>query len=147
MAKVLFADYDFADIELERSLFDAAGVESGSLGLLPTLQRLPLVPQKSLVELTDLLQRFFQPMIVVDPCPCLRHLLGPQAHLAGSPTRVDHIQHPQRMSLTPIALRTAAVVPDGAFKQRAAKNQRQVWEAAEQFVASSGGVPFFHLYR
>jgi phosphoglycerate dehydrogenase-like enzyme len=27
MAKVLFADYDFPDIDLERSLFDAAGVE------------------------------------------------------------------------------------------------------------------------
>src|SRR5262245_28610414 len=70
-----------------------------SITPLPRLAR-PLRPQKLVIELADRLDRFLEPMIVVEPTPNLGNPLAPHAQLARVAACIAYRQHRHAVTFT-----------------------------------------------
>src|SRR5437773_9206979 len=73
-----------------------------------------LRPQQLVIQFTDRFQSLFQTLIIAHPLLDLRALLPTNAELPRLPTRVGYREHPDRMSSSGPALRTASSMANGS---------------------------------
>src|SRR2546429_5290982 len=83
-----------------------------------------LRPQQLVIQFTDRFQSLFQTLIIAHPLLDLRALLPTNAELPRLPTRVGYREHPDRMSSSGPALRTASSMANGSPQQRDRKSTR-----------------------
>src|SRR2546423_15722747 len=83
-----------------------------------------LRPQQLVIQFTDRFQPLFQTLISEHPLLDLSALLPTNAELPRPPTRVGYREHPDRMSSSGPALRTASSMANGSAQQSGARNLR-----------------------
>jgi len=96
------------------------------------------------VQFTDRFQSLFQTLVVAHPPLNLNALLGTNAELPRSSTRVGYREHPDRMSSSGPALRTASSMANGSPQQSAACNLSGVRELLDEPIAGIEDVLLFH---
>src|SRR5438046_10326398 len=82
-----------------------------------------LRPQQLVIQFTDRFQSLFQTLIIAHPLLDLSALLPTNAELPRPSTRVGYREHPDRMSSSGPALRTASRMANGSQQQSAARNR------------------------
>jgi hypothetical protein len=91
--------------------------------------------QQIVIELTDVFDRLFQLLIIVEPPPNLSNPLATYAELLRTPARVSHSQNEHLMSLTAGAFQATFRMSDGTFKQRTPQQFAAHWKLADKLVA------------
>jgi hypothetical protein len=109
-----------------------------------TKKKLPARPQQLVVQFTDRFQSLFQTLVITHPLLDLSALLGTNAELSRPSPRVGYREHPDRMSSSGPALRTASSVANGSSQQRAPHNLRGVRELLGESIAGIEDVLVFH---
>src|SRR2546430_12421538 len=94
-----------------------------------------LRPQQLMIQFTDRFQSLFQTLIIAHPLLDLSALLATNAELPRSSTRVGYREHPDRMSSSGPALRTALRMPNGSPQQSAARNLSRVRQSLGEPIA------------
>src|SRR5437762_12442625 len=102
-----------------------------------------LRPQQLVIQFTDRFQSLFQTLIIAHPLLDLRALLPTNAELPRLPTRAGYREHPDRMSSSVPALRTAASMPNGPPRQSAARNLSGVRKSLGEPIAGIEDVLLF----
>jgi hypothetical protein len=105
---------------------------------------LPARPQQFVVQFTDRFQSLFQTLVITHPLLDLSALLGTNAELPRPSPRVGYREHPDRMSSSGPALRTASSVANGSPQQSAAHNLSRVREVLGESIAGIEDVLVFH---
>src|SRR5437879_8011599 len=103
-----------------------------------------LRPQQLVIQFTDRFQSLFQTLIIAHPLLDLSALLGTNAELPRSSTRVGYREHPDRMSSSGPALRTASSMANGSPQQGAARNLSGVRESLSETIGGIEDVLLFH---
>src|SRR5437764_5772155 len=103
-----------------------------------------LRPQQLVIQFTDRFQSLFQTLIVAHPLLDLNALLGTNAELPRSSTRVGYREHPDRMSSSGPALWTASSMANGSPQQSAACNLSGVRKLLGEPIAGIEDVLLFH---
>ena len=103
-----------------------------------------LRPQQLVIQFTDRFQSLFQTLIIAHPLLDLRALLPTNAELPRLPTRVGYREHPDRMSSSGPALRTASSMANGSPQQSAARNLSGVRKSLGEPIAGIEDVLLFH---
>src|SRR3989440_12291647 len=103
-----------------------------------------LRPQQLMIQFTDRFQSLFQTLIIAHPLLDLSALLATNAELPRSSTRVGYREHPDRMSSSGPALRTASRMANGSPQQSAARNLSGVRESLGEPIAGIEDVLLFH---
>jgi hypothetical protein len=78
-------------------------------------------PQQRVVELTDVLERFLELVVIAEPAAHFINLFAAQAELASTATGIAGGQNPQWVPAAAGADRAAAGVAHGPLEQRAAQ--------------------------
>src|SRR5437667_133146 len=103
-----------------------------------------LRPQQLVIQFTDRFQPLFQTLIIAHPLLDLSALLATDAELLRPSTRVGYREHPDRMSSSGPALRTASSVANGSPQQSAARNLSGVRESLGEPIAGIEDMLLFH---
>src|SRR5437660_6686739 len=103
-----------------------------------------LRPQQLVIQFTDRFQSLFQTLIIAHPLLDLRALLPTNAELPRLPTRVGYREHPDRMSSSGPALRTASSMANGSPQQSAARNLSGVGKSLREAIAGIEDVLLVH---
>src|SRR5438067_12858925 len=105
-----------------------------------------LRPQQLVIQFTDRFQSLFQTLIIAHPLLDLRALLPTNAELPRLPTRVGYREHPDRMSSSGPALRTASSMANGSPQQSAARNLSGVRKSLGEQIEGNEDVIMFYFY-
>jgi hypothetical protein len=105
---------------------------------------LPTGSQQLVVQFTDRFQSLFQTLVVAYPLLDLGALLRTNAELLRSSTRVGDREHPDRMSSSGPALRTASSMANDSPQQSATDNLSGVREPLGEAIARIEDVFMFH---
>ena len=97
-----------------------------------------------MVQFTDRFQSLFQTLVIAYPLLDLSALLGTNAELPSPSPRVGYREHPDRMSSSGPALRTASRMADGSPQQSAARNLIGIRELSGEPIAGIENVLLFH---
>src|SRR5213082_536585 len=103
-----------------------------------------LRPQQLVIQFTDRFQPLFQTLIIAHPLLDLSALLSTNAELSRPSTWVGYREHPDRMSSSGPALRTASSMANGSPQQSAARNLSGVRESLGEPIAGIEDVLLFH---
>lgn len=107
-------------------------------------KNLPARPQQLVVQFTDGFQSLFQTLVIAYPLLDLSALVGTNAELPCPSPRVGYREHPDRMSSSGPALRTASSMANGPPQQSAARNLSGVRELLGEPIAGIEDVLVFH---
>jgi hypothetical protein len=98
-----------------------------------------LRPQQVVIELTNRLDRLLEFLVIGQPAPNLGDALATDADLPRPSTRIRHRQNEHLVAFAARALRTAALMTNNAFQQRAAQQFARDRKPFHKLVACRKG--------
>jgi hypothetical protein len=100
-----------------------------------------------MIELTNLLDRLLQFLIVAQPTANLGNPFATDADLARASASITDRNYRDRMALTTLAFRTATLVTDNPLQQRAAQELPGDRQLVHQLLAGSKGALANHPHE